>query len=97
MPMPIATITNMTATGDLVVGHGAPTNLVKCLPVSCLGDMVAGAMCTTGSVTMSMAVTHIVKGRPAVCMTSMVVGIGPPPLCLPVTTTVMSTNVTNIV
>jgi uncharacterized Zn-binding protein involved in type VI secretion len=95
--MPVGTITNTTATGDLVVGPGAPTILVKGLPVSCMGDMVAGAMCTTGAVIMTPAVTKLAKGRPMVCMTSMVVGIGPPPLCLPVSTTVMSTNVTNII
>ncbi|MDR2747561.1 MAG: hypothetical protein LBB77_08960 [Treponema sp.] len=95
--MPVGTLTNMTATGDLITSPGAPTTLVKGMPVSCLGDMVAGAMCTTGAVTMTMAVTKLAKGRPMACMTSMVVGIGPPPLCLPVTTTVMSTNANNIV
>jgi uncharacterized Zn-binding protein involved in type VI secretion len=87
----------MTATGDLIVGPGGATTMVKGLPVSCMGDMVAGAMCITGSVIMSTAMTKLVKGRPVVNMGSMVVGVGPPPLCPPVSTTVMSTNMTVIV
>jgi uncharacterized Zn-binding protein involved in type VI secretion len=98
MPTPVATIANLTATGDVVVGPGAMTTMVKGLPVACLGDMVAGAVCVSGAVTMTTAITKLAKGRPTACLGSMVTGIGPPPLFLPIATAVMlCPNVTNIV
>ena len=44
MPTPVATIANMTATGDVITGPGALTTMVKGLPVACIGDAVAGAV-----------------------------------------------------
>ena len=44
MPTPIATIANLTATGDVIAGPGAPIRLVKGLPAACIGDAVAGAV-----------------------------------------------------
>ena len=60
MPTPAATILNTTATGDAVTGPGCPLNLVNGLPVACMGDTVAGPVCT-GAITVSTAVTRLVK------------------------------------
>ena len=76
MPTPAATLVNATATGDVVTAPGSPTNLVNCLPEACLGDVVAGAVCT-GAISVTTAVTHLVKCRPAACMGSMVTGVNP--------------------
>ena len=40
MPMPVMTLANATATGDMIVGPGALTTMVKGLPVACLGDRI---------------------------------------------------------
>jgi uncharacterized Zn-binding protein involved in type VI secretion len=87
MPTPIATIANLTATGDAVIGPGAPTYLVNGLPVVCMGDMVAGAMCVTGAITMTTAITNLVMGRPVANLGSVVAGVSP--LGIPVSTALM--------
>ena len=74
MPFPVMTLTNATATGDVITGPGAPTVLVKGLPVACMGDMVTGAACV-GSITVSTSPNKIMLGRPVACMTSVVVGV----------------------
>jgi uncharacterized Zn-binding protein involved in type VI secretion len=89
MPTPIATLANLTATGDVIIGPGAPTKLFKGLPAACMGDAVAGPVCVAGVITMTTAINKIFMGRPVADMTSMVVGAGPPPLFLPVATAVM--------
>ena len=76
MPTPIATIANATATGDVVVGPGGVTTIVKGLPVACLGDAVAGPMCT-GVITATTAVNKICKGRPLANLGSVVTGVNP--------------------
>lgn len=73
---PSATLANLTATGDAVTGPGAPTNLVNGLPCACLGDLVAGPV-VTGAISISTAVTFLVKGRPAANLTSVVTGVNP--------------------
>lgn len=73
---PIATLVNTTATGDVVTGPGAPTNIVNGLPCACIGDAVAGPA-VTGAITVSTAVTYIVKGRPVANLTSVVSGVNP--------------------
>jgi uncharacterized Zn-binding protein involved in type VI secretion len=83
---PIATITNLSATGDAVTGPGAPTILVNAMPVVCLGDMVTGPMCVSGAITMSPALTTLVNGRPVANMGSMIAGVSP--LGVPVSTAV---------
>jgi uncharacterized Zn-binding protein involved in type VI secretion len=65
----------MTATGDLIVGPGAPTVLILDLPASCMGDAVAGAVCD-GVVVMGSP-TVIAEGRPMTRMTSPVAGVNP--------------------
>lgn len=73
---PIATLVNTTATGDVVTGPGAPTNIVNGLPCACLGDLVTGPV-VTGAISVSTAVTHIIKGRPAANLTAVVSGVNP--------------------
>lgn len=63
MPTPAATILNTTATGDAVTGPGCPLNLVNGLPVACMGDTVAGPVCT-GAITVSTAVYAPREGTP---------------------------------
>jgi hypothetical protein len=53
-------------------------------------------VCLSGSITMSSSKV-MCKSKPAACMTSMITGSGPPPLCPPVSTTVMSKNATILV
>ena len=74
MPTPAATILNTTATGDAVTGPGCPLNLVNGLPVACMGDTVAGPVCT-GAITVSTAVTRLVKGRPMANIVNPVTGV----------------------
>lgn len=84
---PVATITNNTATGDVIVGPGNPTHLVKGLPISCLGDAVSGPT-VVGAITSSTCVTKIMKGRPIANMGSVVTGTNPV-TGVPVTTSVV--------
>ncbi|GHV46793.1 hypothetical protein AGMMS49546_35440 [Spirochaetia bacterium] len=98
MPTPVATITNLTATGDVIIGPGAIPNMVKGLPIACMGDAVAGPVCMTGVITMTTAINKLSKGRPTANIGSVVTGVGIPPLCLPVVTAVMvCPNVNEIV
>jgi uncharacterized Zn-binding protein involved in type VI secretion len=96
MPTPIATIANLTATGDVIIGPGALTTMVKGLPVACMGDAVAGPMCVTGAITMTTAITKLAKGRPIANLGSIVVGVSP--IGIPVSTAVLvCPNVNQIV
>ncbi|MFP3089607.1 hypothetical protein LQZ21_04705 [Treponema sp. TIM-1] len=96
MPTPVATITNLTATGDVIIGPGALTTMVKGLPVACLGDAVAGPLCVTGVITMTTAITKLAKGRPTANIGSVVTGVSV--IGIPVTTAVMvCPNVNEIV
>ena len=63
MPMPVMTLANATATGDMIVGPGALTSMVKGLPIACLGDAVAGPVCVSGVITASMSPNVLAKGR----------------------------------
>ena len=63
MPTPSATLVNLTATGDAVTGPGMPTNLVNGLPQACMGDLVAGPVCT-GAITATTAVNVLVSWPP---------------------------------
>ncbi|MDR2659218.1 MAG: hypothetical protein LBC27_04425 [Spirochaetaceae bacterium] len=87
MPTPIATIANLTVTGDVILGPGGFTTLVKGLPVACMGDLVCGPMCITGAITMTTAINKLVKGRPTANLGSLVMGISP--LGFPISTAVM--------
>lgn len=42
MPAPVATIANLTATGDVIIGPGGLTTMVKGRPTACLGSLVTG-------------------------------------------------------
>ncbi|MDR2444516.1 MAG: PAAR domain-containing protein [Spirochaetaceae bacterium] len=96
MPTPVATITNLTATGDVITGPGAPTILYKGLPAACMGDLVAGPMCVTGAITMTTAITNLYMGRPVSNLGSMVVGVSP--IGIPMSTALaVCTNINIIV
>lgn len=73
---PIATLANATATGDVVTGPGCPVNIVNGLPCACIGDLVAGPV-VTGAITITTAVTYIIKGRPVANLTAVVTGANP--------------------
>ena len=76
--MPHATIaTALTATGDMVVGPGAPTNLTKGLPCACMGDAVAGPVVVSGLITVPFpsAMNNIMMGRPQANIGSVVAGV----------------------
>ena len=72
---PVATIVNLTATGDVILGPGAVTTMVKGLPCACLGDPVAGAFCVAGVITMTTAISTLAKGRPQANIGSLVSGV----------------------
>jgi uncharacterized Zn-binding protein involved in type VI secretion len=83
---PIATIANLTATGDVIIGPGAITKLYKGLPAACMGDAVVGPMCIAGAITMTTALNKIFMGRPVANMGSLVMGASP--IGFPVSTAV---------
>ena len=76
MPTPKASLTSITATGDVVTGPGCPTRLCKGLPTACMGDAVTGAVCT-GVITATTAVTRVSMGRPIANIGSVVTGVNP--------------------
>jgi hypothetical protein len=75
--MPTATIASLSVTGDVVLGPGAPITLVKGLPTACLGDMVTGALCVSGVVSLSIALNDLACGRPKAHIGSMISGVSP--------------------
>ena len=77
MPMPVMTIANATATGDMIVGPGALTSMVKGRPIACLGDAVAGPACVSGVITASMSPNVLAKGRPVATIGAPVTGVSP--------------------
>jgi uncharacterized Zn-binding protein involved in type VI secretion len=96
MPTPVATIANLTATGDVIIGPGALTTMVKGLPVACLGDAVAGPLCVAGVITMTTAINKLAKGRPSANIGSLVTGVTP--IGIPISTAVLvCPNVNEIV
>ncbi|MDR3334941.1 MAG: hypothetical protein LBT13_08675 [Treponema sp.] len=96
MPTPVATIANLTATGDVIIGPGALTTMVKGLPVACMGDAVAGPLCVAGVITMTTAINKLAKGRPTACLGSIVTGVSP--IGIPISTAVLvCPNVNEIV
>jgi uncharacterized Zn-binding protein involved in type VI secretion len=72
---PVATIANLTATADVIIGPGAFTTMVKGLPCACLGDAVVGPLCVSGVITMTTALNKLAKGRPQACIGSIVTGV----------------------
>jgi hypothetical protein len=72
---PIATIVNLTATGDVIIGPGGITTMAKGLPVACMGDVVSGALCIVGVITMTTAINKLAKGRPIANIGSLVSGV----------------------
>lgn len=94
--MPTATLTNASATGDVITAVGMPNRLCGGLPVACVGDMVTGPVCT-GSMAISTAVTRLMGGRPIANVTTQVVGVNPI-TGIPVTTAIaVSPNVTRLI
>lgn len=94
--MPTATLTNASATGDVITAVGMPNRICGGLPIACVGDMVTGPVCT-GSMAVSTAVTRLMGGRPVANVTTQVVGVNPM-TGIPVTTAIaVSPNVTRLV
>lgn len=94
--MPTATLTNASATGDVITAVGMPNRLCGGLPVACVGDLVTGPVCT-GSMSISTAVTRLMGGRPIANVTTQVVGVNPI-TGIPVTTAIaVSPNVTRLI
>lgn len=75
MGFPAARLTDITVSGDVISGPGAPTVLIGGLPASVMGDMVSGAACV-GSIVMGSP-TVLIMGRPAARVTSPVSGNNP--------------------
>ncbi len=72
--MPFAArLTDMTVTGDLITAPGAPTVMIGGMPAACVGDAVAGPVCT-GAITLG-SMTVLIGGRPAARVGSMVTGV----------------------
>lgn len=94
--MPTATLTNTSATGDVITAVGMPNRLCGGLPIACVGDLVTGPVCT-GSMAISTAVTRLMGGRPIANVTTQVVGVNPI-TGIPVTTAIaVSPNVTRLI
>ena len=94
--MPTATLTNASATGDVITAVGMPNRICGGLPIACVGDMVTGSVCT-GSMAISTAVTRLMGGRPVANVTTQVVGVNPI-TGIPVTTAIaVSPNVTRLI
>ncbi|MDR2663474.1 MAG: hypothetical protein LBC31_10810 [Treponema sp.] len=95
MPTPVATIANLTATGDVIIGPGGITTMCKGLPVACMGDAVVGPMCIAGTITLTTAINKLAKGRPTANIGSIVMGIAP--LGFPVSTAVLVCPNVNVI
>lgn len=76
MGTPAARITDMTATGDVIVVPGGPTVLIGKLPTACIGSAVTGAVCV-GAVMPPGVPNVLVCKRPVAHITSTVTGINP--------------------
>ncbi|WP_406695659.1 PAAR domain-containing protein [Singulisphaera sp. Ch08] len=85
MPFPASRLTDLTVTGDVIIGPGAPLVEIAGMPASCMGDAVAGSVCV-GTVVVGSP-TVLFMGRPATRVTSSVVGANPE-TGIPVTTAV---------
>ena len=72
---PAARLTDLTATGDVIIAPGVPVVLISGLPASCVGDTVTGSVCVGAIVSGSFTV--IIGGRPAARVTSTVTGANP--------------------
>ncbi|MCB9437062.1 MAG: PAAR domain-containing protein [Anaerolineales bacterium] len=72
---PAARLGDMTATGDVITGPGAPNVLIAGVPAALVGDTVTGNA-VTGAITMG-STTVLITGRPAARVTSMVAGANP--------------------
>ena len=92
---PVATIANLTATGDVILGTGAVTTMVKGLPCACLGDPVAGPVCVAGVITMTTAITTMAKCRPQANIGSIVTGVSV--VGVPVATSVLVCPNVNVI
>ena len=96
MPLPVATVGSLTATGDSVLPPGNFQVLIGGLPAACVGDMVAGPVLNTGpAFIISGNLTVLVGGRPLARVTSMVAGMtaafwGPTPVSTPIITGAMN-------
>ena len=72
---PAARMGDITASGDVITGPGAPTVLISGQPASAMGDLVSGAACV-GAITLGFP-TVLIQGRPASFLGSQVTGANP--------------------
>lgn len=97
---PAARIGDTTATGDSIVGPGAPTVLIGNLPASVVGDNVVGPICNVkGTITLG-SFTVLICNKPAARVTSLVVGVNQPPgpvPPVPIATTVIKGEFTVLI
>ncbi len=84
--LPAARLTDLTVTGDVIVGPGVPNVLVGGLPAAVVGDMVTGPVCV-GTLLSGCSTTVLIGKRPAARMTAMASGANPV-TGVPVTTAV---------
>jgi uncharacterized Zn-binding protein involved in type VI secretion len=70
-----ARLTDLTVTGDPIIGPGVPNVLIGGLPASVIGDLVSG-VAVVGTI-VSGSVTVLIGGRPAARVTSTVTGVNP--------------------
>ena len=94
MPLPVGSITSMTATGDMECGPGGISILADCLPMACMTDVVAGAACV-GMVTVTESLV-LIDFRPAATIASDVMGINPE-TGIPVTTVIAETDAVTMI
>ncbi len=93
MSTPIATLTDMTATGDVITGPGYSKVIIKGMPVACLGDLVSGGT-VVGSITTTQSPNIIIGGRPVASLGCTVVGTNPA-TGIPMTSAIGSVKSTN--
>lgn len=89
---PAARITDLTATGDMILPPGVPNVLIGGLPAACVGNQVYGPVINYApGVITSGSFTVLIAGRPAARVTSTVTGatIGPLGAPVPVATTIV--------
>lgn len=94
MPMPVATLTSMSATADIVSAPGYVKSIYKGMPVSCVGDSVSGAN-IVGVISSTSAINKLYGGKPVVVLTSMITGSNPitgVPLSMPVAQSMVLTT-----
>jgi uncharacterized Zn-binding protein involved in type VI secretion len=88
MGFPAARVGDLTVTGDVITGPGAPLVLIMGQPAALAGDTVSGNACV-GAIAMG-STTVLISGRPAARTNDPVTGANPYS-GVPVSTTIAPT------